>query len=132
VTTEFFWGQNDFDKFHKYSNFTCRFVVGGQTYESSGRMETMPFGSRYENDEVSIDKEILPTHVLCASPRVNAPGTGMMDISINGVDYSGNFKYSFTPSVDVYRIAPASGPIDHQTRVQLVGTGFTENKDTVI
>ena len=132
VATDFYWGNNDYDKFHKYSNFTCRFVVNGQTYETAGRMETMPFGSRYENDEVTSDKEILPTHVLCASPRVVTPGTGTMDISINGFDYSGNFKYSFTPSVDVYRVSPACGPIDHSTRVQLIGMGFSENKDTVI
>lgn len=132
VQTEFYWGKNDYDKFHKFSNMTCRFNVGGQTYITSGRMETMPFGSSYENDELSNDKRLLPTHVLCASPRVTTPGAGTMDISINGYDYSGNFKYSFTPPVDVYRIAPGCGPTTKQTRVQLVGTGLQENKETAI
>lgn len=92
----------------------------------------MPFGSRYENDALTSDKRILPNHVLCASPRVATPGQGVMDISVNGMDYSGNFKYSFTPPVDVYRIAPGCGPTDQKTRVQLVGTGLQENKETVI
>ena len=132
VTTDFYWESNDYDRFARYSNFTCRFMVGNQTYVTAARMETMPFGSRYENDALTHDKRILPNHVLCASPRVATPGSGLMDISINGMDYSGNFKYSFTPPVDVYRIAPGCGPTDQKTRVQLVGTGLQENKDNVI
>lgn len=53
VLTEFFWDANDYDKFAKYSNFTCRFTVGNDVYVTAARMETMPFGSRYENDELS-------------------------------------------------------------------------------
>jgi hypothetical protein len=74
VTTEFYWESNNYDRFVKYSNFTCRFTVGNQTYVTSARMETMPFGSRYENDALTSDKRILPNHVLCASPRVATPG----------------------------------------------------------
>lgn len=92
----------------------------------------MPLGSRYENDDVPKDKRILPTHVLCASPRVTKAGKGTMDISINSFDYSGNFPFQFTESVDVYRVAPACGPTGEKTRVQLIGTGFKENKDTLI
>lgn len=132
VDTDFYWNKNDYDKFHKYSNFTCRFTINGDAHVTQGRMETMPFGSRYENDEVEKDKMILPTHVLCASPRVETPGTGKMEVSINGYDYSGNFTYSFTPPVDVYRIAPGCGPTDKDTRVALVGTGLSDNKDTAI
>jgi hypothetical protein len=55
-----------------------------------------------------------------------------MDISINSWDYSGNFPFTFTDPVDVYRVAPACGPINEKTRVQLIGTGFKENKDTLI
>jgi hypothetical protein len=95
-------------------------------------METMPLGSRYENDDMPKDKRILPTHVLCASPRVTTSGKGTMDISINSWDYSGNFPFTFTDPVDVYRVAPACGPINEKTRVQLIGTGFKENKDTLI
>lgn len=53
VTTEFYWDQNDYDRFLKYSNFTCRFTFANQVYVTAARMETMPFGSRYENDELS-------------------------------------------------------------------------------
>lgn len=132
MQTEFFWDKNDYNRFQRYSNFTCRFTMGGEHYVTAGRMETMPFGSRYENDELPAQKQILPTHVLCASPRVNNPGTASMDISINGYDYSGNFKYTFTPPVDVYRVSPASGPTNQSTRVKLIGTGLLENKDTAI
>lgn len=132
MQTEFFWDKNDYNRFQRYSNFTCRFTMGGEHYVTAGRMETMPFGSRYENDELPAEKQILPTHVLCASPRVNNPGTASMDISINGYDYSGKFKYTFTPPVDVYRVSPASGPTNQSTRVKLIGTGLLENKDTAI
>jgi hypothetical protein len=50
IQTEFFWDKNDYDRFQKHSNFTCRFTVGSDQYVTGGRMETMPFGSRYEND----------------------------------------------------------------------------------
>ena len=95
-------------------------------------METMPLGSRYENDEIAAEKRILPTHVLCASPRVAHAGTAVMDISINGFDYSGNFKFTFTEPADVYRISPQCGPTTEKTRVQLIGTGLGQNKDNIL
>ena len=96
VETEFYWDKNDYDRFTRYGNFTCRFTVGDQVYVTDARMETMPFGSRYDNDELPEGQKKLPTHVLCASPRVSKAGQGKLDISPNGQDYTGNFKYSFT------------------------------------
>ena len=84
IQTEFYWEKNDYSRFQRYSNFTCRFTIGNEHYYTAGRMETMPFGSRYENDDNLVENLILPTHVLCASPRVQNPGTAVMDISING------------------------------------------------
>lgn len=55
-----------------------------------------------------------------------------MDISVNSFDYSGNFKFTFTNAVELDRLSPACGPIDQKTRVQMIGTGLKENKDTLI
>jgi len=131
VETEFYWDKNDYDRFSRYGNFTCRFTVGDQVYVTDARMETMPFGSRYDNDELPDGQKKLPTHVLCASPRVSKAGQGKLDISPNGQDYTGNFKYSFTDQVDVYRLSPACGPKDATTKVQFIGTGFKDNQENL-
>ena len=54
-----------------------------------------------------------------------------MDISVNGQDYAGNFSFSFYESLDLYRIAPMSGPNIGGTRVQMIGSGFSSAKDEV-
>ena len=131
VETEFYWDKNDYSRFTKFSNFTCRFTVGDEVFVTAARMETMPFGSRYDNDELPDGQKKLPTHVLCASPRVKKAGQGKLDISPNGQDYTGNFKYSFTDQVDVYRLSPACGPKDATSKIQFIGTGFRDNQENL-
>lgn len=54
-----------------------------------------------------------------------------MDISVNGQEYSGNFSFHFYDSLDLYRIAPMSGPNEGGTRVKMIGSGFSSAKDEV-
>ena len=54
-----------------------------------------------------------------------------MDISVNGQDFAGNFNFTFYDSLDLYRIAPMSGPNIGGTRVNMIGSGFSSAKDEV-
>ena len=47
IETNFFWNNNDKEKFAKYANFTCRFTIGETQVVTLGRMETLPLGSSY-------------------------------------------------------------------------------------
>ena len=74
---------------------------------TQGRMETMPLGSQYLED---IDKP-LPSHVICPSPKWIRKGKGILEISVNGVDYLGNFFiFESTDPADLDRVVPLSGP----------------------
>ena len=53
-----------------------------------------------------------------------------LDITTNGYDYSGNFDFSFSDNLEIYRVAPLSGPNEGGTDVRFVGSGF-EAKDHV-
>ena len=128
IETNFFWQNNDPDRFYKYANFTCKFTVGDEVKVTQGRMEKVPLGSFYTADT----KENLPTHIICPSAKTNGKGVGRLQISPNGVDYTGEgFTFEFTDPADIYRIAPQSGPKENDSRVKLIGGGFKESKDTV-
>jgi hypothetical protein len=89
-------------------------------------MESMPLGASYHG------KDVLPTHVICPTPKMNAIGTGKLQISPNALDYLGEgFTFEFTQPADIYRIAPQSGPKESESRVKIIGSGFKESKDTV-
>jgi hypothetical protein len=48
-------------------------------------------------------------------------------VSVNGQDYQGDFNFAFFEAIDLFRIAPMSGPVDGNTKVKLFGTGFSGN-----
>lgn len=126
IETNFHWENNDIDKFLKWANFTCRFTVGDEVKVTRGRMESMPLGASYHG------KDVLPTHVICPTPKMNSIGVGKVHISPNAQDYLGDgFTFEFTQPVDIYRIAPQSGPKESESRVKLIGGGFKESKDNV-
>ena len=52
-----------------------------------------------------------------------------LDISANGADYSGGFKFVFTNNIEIFRISPLCGPNEGGTDVRLIGTGFMANED---
>jgi hypothetical protein len=90
-------------------------------------MESMPLGASYHTG-----KDLLPTHVICSTPKINKTGMAKLHISPNGQDYLGEgFPFEFTPPTDIYRIAPQSGPKENESRVKLIGGGWKESKDTV-
>lgn len=90
-------------------------------------MEQLPLGSKYDShnkDEVA--DENLPTHMLCPNPHLDHTGKGKLDLSVNGLDFHGNFAFEFSEPLDVYRISPTAGPKEGNTRVKFIGSGYSQ------
>eukprot|EP00351_Strombidinopsis_sp_SopsisLIS2011_P001345 CAMPEP_0116873030 /NCGR_PEP_ID=MMETSP0463-20121206/3983_1 /TAXON_ID=181622 /ORGANISM="Strombidinopsis sp, Strain SopsisLIS2011" /LENGTH=83 /DNA_ID=CAMNT_0004514249 /DNA_START=3147 /DNA_END=3398 /DNA_ORIENTATION=- len=81
-------------------------------------MEFLPAGEAYNNDT-------KPTHLVCYSPHwPGVSGAGKLEISVNGQDYSGDLAFTISESLDVFRVAPMSGPKRGSSNVKLIGSGF--------
>jgi len=121
---DFKWNVNDVEKFRKYGNFTCRFTSldGKKVIYTKANMVNYPLGS---------SDEILPTHIKCPSPLWNGAEQAKLDISCNGVDFLGDFAFTFSEVLDVYRIVPLAGPNEGLTKVKMYGSGFTGTKDEI-
>lgn len=97
------------------ANFTCRYIIGedpAETMVTQGRMETLPLGSQY----LEADEKPMPSHIICPSPKWIKEGKGVLEISVNGVDYIGTyFPFESTQPADIDRLYPLSGPkhIEH-------------------
>lgn len=100
-------------------NFTCRFKSRRteKVVYSTGETVTYPFVKG--ND---------PTHVKCHSPIWELEKGDKelvdLDVSSNGVDFSGGFEYTFTDSLEILRLDPLCGPVTGGTKVEIVGQGF--------
>lgn len=95
---------NQVDRMNKYGNFTCRFssLDGKRVVYTKARMEIYPLGSA--------DEDQLPTHFRCNNPTWPVNEQVKLDMSVNGQEYSGDFNFVFYEPLDLYRIAPMSGP----------------------
>jgi len=128
IKTDFHWDRNKYEMFAKYGNFTCKYVIGETEPEiivTQGRMETMPLGSMYLEGDAP-----RPTHIICPSPKWIKEGKGVLEISVNGVDYLGTyFPFESTPVSEIFRVLPLSGPkhVEHSTKV--IGSGFKASSD---
>ena len=92
---------------------------------TQGRMETMPLGSQYIEQDTP-----KPTHIICASPKGIKEGHGQLEISVNGVEYLGTyFPFESTPPADIYRVVPLSGPKHTSHSVKMIGGGMKESGD---
>lgn len=83
IKTDFKWSGNDYEKFNKHSNFTCRFqsLDGKRVVITQARMEVYPLGSHSD--------EVLPSHIRCNTPVWKIAEAVRVDFSVNGQDYSG-------------------------------------------
>ena len=80
-------------------------------------MEIYPIGN--------IDENTKPSHIRCSSPIWNVAEEARLDVSLNGQEYIGDFTFTFYEAIDLYRIIPMSGPNSGNTRVKLIGSGFS-------
>ena len=88
-------------------------------------METLPLGSMYLEQDAP-----KPTHVICPSPKWIKPGKGVLEISVNGVDYLGTFfPFESTDPADIARIYPLSGPKHTENAVKMLTTGVKQSGD---
>lgn len=109
-----------------HANYTCRFTVESKSIVVPARMETLPAGSSYNNDN-------KPTHVLCYSPNwFGVSGQGKLDVSVNGQDYHGDLTFTISEPLDVFRVSPMSGPRSGKTSVKFIGTGFDTQSGNVL
>lgn len=105
--------------FRKYSNITCRFTsITGKVVITQGQILHYPVR---ESDSFNT--------ITCMSPewelRVGVDEEQViLDISVNGVDYSGEKIITITERLEIFRIYPPCGPTHGNTPMTLVGTGF--------
>lgn len=86
----------------------------------------------YPLDQHMIDESY--TSVACKSPKWKLqPGQKeeniRMDISVNGIDYTGGFTFTLFEPLQLLKIMPMSGPVEGGTTVKLLGTGFLSRGD---
>lgn len=112
-------GDNDEEIFRKYGNATCRFKsISGKVVYTKAQMIHNPIG---ESDSLN--------SVYCPSPEWDLPEgvekeNVILDISVNGADYSGGKVVRITEKLDIYRIFPPCGPTYGKTKLTLIGTGL--------
>ena len=88
---------------------------------TQGRMETLPLGSQYLPD----DEKPMPSSIICPSPKWIKSGKGVMEISVNGVDYIGTyFPFESTEPADIDRVVPLSGPKHVEHSMKIIATGL--------
>ena len=126
IKTDFKWEINNKEKIIAHGNFTCRFMSfdGKKVVFTNATILTYPVGD--EGD---------PNTVSCKSPKWDLSG-GLLreenirvDVSINGVDYSGDRTILISENLDVYKIVPLCGPNEGSTRVKIIGTGFKQKEE---
>jgi hypothetical protein len=92
LAADFSWGSgNDFQIFKKEANLTCRFtsiIAEGSSAQKKlvvmpAIMEVSPIGAYHSNQ--------LPNQVRCRTPEWNTTEDLMLELSVNGLDYMGNF-----------------------------------------
>eukprot|EP01022_Parablepharisma_sp_SALTPOND_P004399 TRINITY_DN120219_c4_g1_i1.p1 TRINITY_DN120219_c4_g1~~TRINITY_DN120219_c4_g1_i1.p1 ORF type:complete len:1747 (-),score=99.47 TRINITY_DN120219_c4_g1_i1:2673-7913(-) len=115
---------NDEKIFKKYGNATCRYrSVSGKTVYTQGNMVHYPMQ----------EAETLNS-IICPSPEWElSEGTDsedvVLDISVNGADYSGRKVVKVTERLAIYRIYPTCGPVNGRTKMHIFGTGLKQFND---
>lgn len=83
-------------------------------------METSPIGSMKHGS--------LADQIRCRTPTWDYPGDEVkLDVSFNGLDYYGNFPFTFVEPLSTLRLSPLCGPIDGGTPVNIYGTGMNDS-----
>ena len=122
LATDFNWGTggNEYSRFKKLSNFACRFnsttTEPATSVVMPAYMEASPIGGYLPQQ--------LPSQVRCRTPRWNNTDILSLEISSNGIDFTGNFQITIVENLKAFRLSPMAGPIEGGTRVKLYGYGY--------
>ena len=112
--------QDNYEDMKKYFNFTCKFVMEGTKNQSitSGILASFPKGT---------DKHNL---FFCETPNWEEVGKSSIQISLNGYDFSEqSYSFEFTDPLYIHQMNPQCGPIQGNTEVEFIGTGFKNEDD---
>ncbi|MCQ2816881.1 MAG: IPT/TIG domain-containing protein [archaeon] len=110
----------NFDKLKSMFKFTCKYKM----INSEAEKETGGVIASYPADSKKMNL------FFCESPNWDEVGKARIYISMNGKDYSNGFyNIEFTEPLYVYKMSPSCGPIEGNTEVELIGTGFRDEDD---
>jgi len=112
---------NTEEMFREYANITCRYTtITGKVKYTKGEMLRIPLNEPGFYNTVSC---LTPTWELdegIDNERV------VLDISMNGVDYSGAKVVKITEKIEIYRIYPPCGPTTGKTKMHIIGSGLKQ------
>lgn len=100
----------------------CKFVANDKIAVTEAQLVAYPFTNNRDANAINT--------LHCKSPRWKLQNDqseqAVLDVSINGQQYFGNFPFTFTKELRLHRDVPMSGPNDgvNKTMVSLVGQGF--------
>lgn len=127
ILTDFKFATNGKTLLNDFAEFKCRWssVDKREIIYTTGQAIAHPF-------QLGAD----PTHVKCNTPiwPLGSRQTEKvkLDVTANGYDYMGNFDFTFTDQLEIYRASPLSGPNEGGTDVKLVGSGFRAQEDVMM
>jgi hypothetical protein len=113
IKTDFKWTVNNKERIYEHGQFRCRFTSfdGKQVVYTNATIMTYP-----------ISEEGDPNAVSCKSPNWEMDSTKTeemikLEITINGVDYSGSLTVLISEDLNIFKIVPLCGPNEGNTRV---------------
>lgn len=110
--------QRDLDLIRKYGKPMCRFTGADHTQTVEGLFVHTPL------QVMDVTNQKNPNAIKCKSPVWTGAESVKMDMSVNGDNFSGDFKFKFTDKLELYRAVPFAGPLFGNTHTRLIGTGF--------
>lgn len=110
-----------YSQFNDFANYTCSFTMVDDTTKTkitSGIITSYPIESELNN------------LFICQSPIWENTGKAIVQISLNGVDFSETvFNIVFTDPIKIHSIEPPCGPRVGGTKVRIVGNGLLSSKE---
>ncbi len=109
-----------YEEMEPYFNFSCKYTMENSEQEKirKGVLTSFPHGTNKYN------------LFLCETPNWNEVGKSEVRISLNGYDYTDDsYKIEFTDPLYVSQMNPTCGPIEGNTEVEFIGTGFRDEDD---
>lgn len=113
--TDFHWENQIKDEILKTSTVICRFYNSTNEVIMEGNIITYPFLE--EGD---------PNAISCLSPPWSIAESVNVQVSINGIDFYGGYKFTYVERLSLSLISPSCGPNHGNTKVSVQGTGFND------
>jgi hypothetical protein len=112
--------KDNYEDMKKFFNFTCKYTMIDTGIEKieSGILASYPKDSGRNN------------LFFCETPNWEEVGKSKIQISLNGYDFSAeSYSFEFTDPLYIHQMKPSCGPIEGNTEVEFIGTGFRNEDD---